>query len=177
MIATVFGLETPTTGLSRLLFGRTTVDEVLVPAPAYEDNLRLVLAGSERPIDLLEPRRIEAVLSQLEATADVIIVDSPPVTEFADALVWAKAVDTVLVAVRVGYSRRDKVDDVRRFLSQAGIAPAGYVVTSHQRSRGRGGTPPIYDEHGSATSASPELWVPDAPADRVAVSDGQTRVG
>ena len=84
---------------------------------------------------MLERHRIEAVLDQLHEYADVIVVDSPPLTEVADALTLADGVDTVLVTVRLGRSRRDKLDELRRSLAQRGVSPAGFVVTARRLAR------------------------------------------
>jgi capsular exopolysaccharide synthesis family protein len=130
-----------TGGLADLLFGRTSVDEALVDAPGYGDWLRLLLPGEARPIDLLEPRRIADIIDQLKSAADVVVVDSPPLTEFADAFSLADAVDIVLIAVRLGHSRRDRFAELNRFLSQHAVTTVGLVVTSRHRSRGAGLTP------------------------------------
>jgi Mrp family chromosome partitioning ATPase len=105
MIGRVFGIPPMSGGFAELLFERAEPEDVLIAAPAYGDRLRLLLAGSERPLDLLERRRIQAMLDRLRREADVIVVDSPALTEFADAIALADAVDTVLVAVRLGHSR------------------------------------------------------------------------
>jgi non-specific protein-tyrosine kinase len=139
-VGAVFG-QGQTGGLADLLFGHTTVDEALVDAPGYGDWLRLLFPGDARPIDLLEPRRIADIIDQLKSEADVVVVDSPPLTEFADAFALADAVDIVLIAVRLGHSRRDRFADLNLFLSQHAVAPAGLVVTSQNRSRGVGLTP------------------------------------
>jgi Mrp family chromosome partitioning ATPase len=65
----------------------------------------------------------------------VIVIDSPPLTEVADALPLADVVDTVLVAVRLGRSRRDKLDELRRALAQRGVSPSGFVVTTKRRAK------------------------------------------
>jgi Mrp family chromosome partitioning ATPase len=75
------------------------------------------------------------VLEQLREHADVIIIDSPPLTEVGDALPLADVADMVLVAVRLGRSRRDKLDELRRALAQRGVSPAGFVVTTRRRNR------------------------------------------
>ena len=41
----------------------------------------------------------------------------------------------VLVAVRLGRSRRDKLEELRRTLAQRGVSPAGFVVTTRRRNR------------------------------------------
>ena len=141
-VGAVFG-QGESGGLAELLFGRTSVDEALVDAPGYGDWLRLLLPGDARPIDLLEPRRIADIIDQLKGEADVVVVDSPPLTEFADAFALVDAVDIVLIAVRLGHSRRDRFAELNRFLSQHPVPPAGLVVTSQHRSRNVGLTPSI----------------------------------
>ena len=135
MIASVFGIDPPAEGFATLLQGAGSVEDALVPAPGYA-SLRLLLGGSERPFDLLEARRVEDVLAKLKREADVVIVDSPPATEFADAYALADAVDVVLVAIRLGHSREDEFNQLQRFLTQHQIKPAGFVVTSRVRSGG-----------------------------------------
>ena len=141
-VGAVFG-QGESGGLAELLFGRTSVDEALVDAPGYGDWLRLLLPGDARPIDLLEPRRIADIIDQLKGEADVVVVDSPPLTEFADAFALVDAVDIVLIAVRLGHSRRDRFAELNRFLSQHPVPPAGLVVTSQHRSRNVGLTPSV----------------------------------
>jgi receptor protein-tyrosine kinase len=132
-LARAFGVDAPTQGFASLLYGSGRVEEALISSPGYGDRLRLLLVGEERPIDMLEPRRIEHVLDDLKADADIVIVDSPPVTEFADAVALADAVDIVLIAVRLGHSRRDRFDELARFLGRHGVVPAGFVVTLRRR--------------------------------------------
>jgi capsular exopolysaccharide synthesis family protein len=137
MVSTFFRVAATRGGFAELLTGRADAEDVLVSAPGYGERLRLLPSspGEAYLVDLLEPRRVEHVLSELGLLADVIVIDSPPLTEVADALTLADAVDTVLVAVRLGVSRRDKLNELRRMLSQTGVAPAGFVVTTRKRSR------------------------------------------
>jgi capsular exopolysaccharide synthesis family protein len=135
-VASVFSIDPTSAGLASVLLGKARADEVLIPTQGFGDRLQLVVAGSGSPVDLLDPKRIQGVLQDLTHHADVIILDSPPLTEFADAFALAESVDVVLIAVRLGRSRRDRFTDLRRFLAQHGLAAAGFVVTSRRRSRG-----------------------------------------
>jgi receptor protein-tyrosine kinase len=136
MIATVFGAAARSNGFGLLLLGNAPPDLALLEAPGTP-NLQLLLSNPEHAhlVDLLQRERLEKVLAQLREYADVIIIDSPPLTEVADALPLADVVDTILVAVRLGRSRRDKLDELRRALAQRGVSPAGFVVTTRRRSR------------------------------------------
>lgn len=136
MIATVFGAAARSNGFGLLLLGNAAPEHALLDAPGTP-NLQLLLSNPEHAhlVDLLQHDRLEAVLEQLGDYADVIVVDSPPLTEVADALPLADVVDTVLVAVRLGRSRRDKLDELRRALAQRGVSPAGFVVTTRRRAK------------------------------------------
>jgi len=134
MVARVFEFHHPL-GFTDLLSGRASVDEVLADPRKFGDRLRLVLPGSERPPDLLEAARIRPVIAALENAADVVIIDSPPLTEFADAISLASAVDAVIIAVRFGRSRRDRYRELVELLRDRGITPAGLVLTGHRRTR------------------------------------------
>jgi capsular exopolysaccharide synthesis family protein len=139
MIATVFGIASGA-GFAELLAGRAAPEDVLVRAPGHGENLRLLLASPEHGqlIDLLEPRRVERVLAELRLCADVVIIDSPPLGEVSDALALADEVDAVVVCVRLGATRRDRLTDLRRMLSRRGVTPAGFVVTQRRRMRRSG---------------------------------------
>jgi capsular exopolysaccharide synthesis family protein len=136
MIATVFGAAARANGFGLLLLGNAAPELALLEAPGTP-NLQLLLSNPEHAhlVDLLQRGRLEAVLDQLRDYADVIIIDSPPLTEVGDALPLADVADLVLVAVRLGRSRRDKLDELRRALAQRGVSPAGFVVTTRRRSR------------------------------------------
>ena len=77
--------------------------------------------------------RVEVLLDELKGEADVVVVDSSPLTEFADTFAFAEAADVVLVVVRLGHSRRDKLAELNRFLPQHRIIPSGFVVTGARR--------------------------------------------
>jgi capsular exopolysaccharide synthesis family protein len=134
MVGTVFNLPPVRHDLSRLLTGNSPLDSVLVPAPGYA-KLRL-LPSHPRPIydfHLMEGGRLEALLAKLEKICDVVVFDSPPLVDVAEALVLADVVDTVIVSVRIGRTRRDLLARLRELLSRRGITPLGYIVTTRSR--------------------------------------------
>jgi tyrosine-protein kinase len=142
-------------GVSKLLRSEANVDEVRLSVPGYGDQLQLVPAqpGDESAVDLLESGALEAMLEELGSHADVIIIDSPPITEVADALPLARIVDAVVLVVRYGRTRRDKLDEAQRLLRQLGVAPRGVVAVTRRRSRRK--QPGPVAETGSDTRAVP----------------------
>jgi capsular exopolysaccharide synthesis family protein len=139
MVATFFGARGRRAGFSMLLSGNDDPEHTLVRAPGHGDRLRMLLSAPEHTqlVDLLDARRIERVLDQLKDQADVVVIDSPPLTEVADALTLADAADAVVVAVRLGRTRRDKLNELRRLLARRHVSPVGFVLTSKRRTRGR----------------------------------------
>jgi len=138
-VATAFGIPGGRHGFVRMLKGEATADEALMSAPAHE-RLALLLSTWEHTgvVDLLEPRRVSRVIDQLTGIADLVVIDSPPLTEVADALSLADASDAVVLAIRLGRGRRDRLADLRAMLARRGIYPTGFVATSRKYSRGGG---------------------------------------
>lgn len=134
MVARVFECDHPA-GFTDLLSERASVFEVLVDSGKFGDRLRLVLTGRQRPPDLLEVARIRPAIENLESAGDVIIIDSPALTEFADAITLARAVDAVIIAVQFGRSRRDRYREIVELLRDRKITPVGVVLTGDRRAR------------------------------------------
>ncbi len=136
MIGSIFNVSARRDGLVRLLSGwddRTAI----VPAPGHP-GLRLVLANREQAhqLHLLNADRFSRLVKTLEAHCDVVVVDSPPLPEVAEALSMASAVETVLISVRLGHTRRDKLAQLRELLMRRGVSPLGFVVTTRERTHG-----------------------------------------
>jgi Mrp family chromosome partitioning ATPase len=68
----------------------------------------LIPAGSppENPLELMQPDRLQSMLTRLGQQFDWIIIDPPPLLLLADPTVWARLADGVLVVVREGKSEK-----------------------------------------------------------------------
>jgi polysaccharide biosynthesis transport protein len=136
MVSTMLGIAGRHRGFADLVGQGATVEDVLVPATG-SDQLWVVPASPEHAhlVDLLDVERVEAAVAQLRLHADVVVIDSPPLTEVADALSLADAAEAVVVAVRLGRTRRDRLVELRRMFGRRGISPVGFVVTTTRRPR------------------------------------------
>jgi capsular exopolysaccharide synthesis family protein len=132
-------VRAPGYGLRELLAQEADVSDVLTPLRAFQNRLRVVAAAPDdgRAVDLLQSDRSAQLVDELKAHADVVIFDSTPLTEVADALPLATVVDAVVVVVRYGRTRRDRLADTHAQLGQLGIAPAGVVAVTRRRRRER----------------------------------------
>jgi non-specific protein-tyrosine kinase len=162
MLASVFGVAAQPGGFAELVATGEIGPRTMVPAPGELESLELVLASPERVDDrdyFFDPRTVARALALLQEEAEVVIIDSPPLTEVPDTLALAGAADAVLIAVRLGRTRRDKLNELRRQLAQRGIAAAGFVVTTRQQSR-----TPGYYQRPKRPGATPRDDLPAAAA-------------
>jgi capsular exopolysaccharide synthesis family protein len=136
MLASIFDVTTRRDGFIRLLVGRDEKNAI-VPAPGHP-GLQLVLSNREQAhyLHLLNTERVAEALAKLEQQCDVVVIDSPPLPEVAEALEMASAVEAVLISVRLGHTRRDKLAQLRELLARRGVSPLGFVVTTRERAQG-----------------------------------------
>jgi capsular exopolysaccharide synthesis family protein len=120
----------PRAGIGKVLLGQVDLEQALVPAPKFGDQLRLLMAdsGDEKLPEVLSLPAAESLLKEAKRLADVVIVDSPPLTEVIDALPLAQQVDDVLVVVRLGSSKLVQLERLGDLFDQHGIRPAGFAV-------------------------------------------------
>ena len=167
MIATIFNTPTRTNGFVNVLAHRSPVEAMLVPAPAHP-RLRLLLSRREQfaEVRLFDGDRLRRSIEDLKSAPGVVIFDAPPVTEVAEALELAAVVDAVILVVRLGHTRRDKLNDLRDLLLRRGISPVGFVVTT----RNAAANETAYDYQGDITAAAPAAPPDEAEAARRVVS-------
>jgi capsular exopolysaccharide synthesis family protein len=58
------------------------------------------------PLELLESGKLPALMKQLAASFDWIIIDSPPVLPLADTSVWTRLADGILLVTRQGTTQK-----------------------------------------------------------------------
>jgi Mrp family chromosome partitioning ATPase len=72
--------------------------------------------------------RIPLLLAEARAVADFIVVDTPPLGEFSDALRIASEVDDVIVVTRPRHTNRRSFEVMRDLLERTGHVPTGMIV-------------------------------------------------
>ena len=118
----LFGLGAePLMGLSNVLAGRQNLKEVLRPIEPYS-MLSLLCAGAPppNPQELLGQVNFSYVIETAPSVFDVVLIDAPPVIDFADAqIIAARATGCLLVARR----DRTRVADLQR--AKVELQPTG----------------------------------------------------
>lgn len=120
----------PPVGLTSLLVGEATLDEVAVDTEV--PNLQVLPCGPipPNPSELLHSQRATDVINLLRQRYDRVVWDSPPVTAVTDALVLGPQLDGVVLVCRARQTRRDQVSVVVRQLRTLGSKLVGVVLNA-----------------------------------------------
>ena len=138
MVGTIFNVVGHRDGVVHLLNNPGAAETGAVPAPLHA-RLKLLLASEEQmhELHLFETQRIRQMLERLGKDSDVVVVDSPPLPEVAEAVALADACEAVIACVRIGHTRRDKLAEMRDLLGRRGVTPLGFFVTLRRPARGQ----------------------------------------
>ncbi|MCK5916736.1 MAG: CpsD/CapB family tyrosine-protein kinase, partial [Deltaproteobacteria bacterium] len=134
----VFGIEGRSKGLSSILTGIGTLNDVVYKTKY--DGLHFISSGPlpPNPAELISSRRMRELLSVVSQHYDHVIIDSPPYQGFAEILVLANMADgTILVTVE-GDTPRDGVSHFRKSLLNVGGNILGSIMNKTGRKKGYG---------------------------------------
>ena len=96
-------------GVTSVLIGRVALEDALQP---WGNGSLMVLPSGPtppNPSELLGSQGMADLISALEARADIVLVDAPPLLPVTDAAVLAKICDGALLIVRHGLTSREQV--------------------------------------------------------------------
>jgi Mrp family chromosome partitioning ATPase len=94
------------------------------------ENLWLLSAGSfpEESFSLLNSSRLKERFAELRAEFDYIVIDAPPLTQFADVTALGQLSDGLVMILEANSTRREAALDVARNLRAAQIRILGAVL-------------------------------------------------
>jgi Mrp family chromosome partitioning ATPase/capsular polysaccharide biosynthesis protein len=156
-VGRAFRVEAPEKGLLALLNGigqertgsfrnstdaPTAAEDLLIRAGDAYPRIRLLLPESEAAaaVDLLDRVRVEKLLEQLGGHG-IVVVDSPALNEYGEAISLAGAADALLLCVRLGRSSREAFAEALQMVVRDELPLAGCVLTVRHRARRRGMRP------------------------------------
>jgi receptor protein-tyrosine kinase len=118
-------------GLSALLTGRAGREIVARIHPQL--RLFVLPAGMQppNPQELLGRPVFELVLERFSDQYDFIIMDTPAVSDVADAQIVAARADAAIVVARLNHTRQSQLSATMRNLTQSGVNIIGSVITDH----------------------------------------------
>jgi Mrp family chromosome partitioning ATPase/capsular polysaccharide biosynthesis protein len=114
-------------GLEEVLAGTSTLRDALVE---LEPGVSLLPARpSRRDVsELLSWQRSLALISELRAQFDLVLIDSPPLAGLADGLILASQSDSVVLVVRAGVTKPADIAAATASLQHNNTPIAGLVV-------------------------------------------------
>ena len=127
-------LQMPTgPGLAGVLVGQSSLSEAVLCHMRGEKvtGLQVLPAGElpPNPSELLSSERMKHLIEELSSRCDLVIIDTSPVLAVSDALALIDSVSGTLVVARMGTTKRNELQHVRRILGAATSAFLGFVVT------------------------------------------------
>lgn len=127
-LSTLFGLA-DSAGLCDVLAGDAELDAAL--ASGGVPGLQVLTAGrADGSGSVLAGPLMVGLLERLEAMADIVIIDAPPVLPFAAAAELAAIADAVLLVARYGRTKVEEVQQALLTLGQVGTPVLGVVVNA-----------------------------------------------
>jgi receptor protein-tyrosine kinase len=127
-----------TDGLTSVLIGERTLEQVLLPVPGH-DWLSLLPAGPvpPNPAELLDGAGTRDILADLRKRFDLVLIDSPPVLPVTDAAILSRHADATLMLAAAGQTRPGDLHRAVEKLDQVGTKILGLVLNKVTRQTGR----------------------------------------
>jgi capsular exopolysaccharide synthesis family protein len=106
-LANQFGIGKPA-GLCEWLGGQT---ESINIYKLESLGLWILPAGvaPQNPLELMQSGRLSVLMEQLESWFDWIVIDSPPVLPLADASLWSRLADGIVLVTRKGTTEKQQL--------------------------------------------------------------------
>jgi capsular exopolysaccharide synthesis family protein len=122
-----------------------------------DPGLWILPAGSSpsNPLELMQSGRLSALMDQLSAWFDWIVIDSPPVLPLGDTSVWMRLADGILLVTRQGATEKKQLQRGLEAIEQSKLIGAllnGAIDAAHSD---------YYQRY-----ASPAVSIPDVPAEQ-----------
>ena len=127
-ICSMLGIETPL-GVTSVLAGDVGLRQAI--SSTKVTGLSALTSGPSvtRPETLLSKSRLKQVIEEAEKEYDVVIVDTPGMSAYADALIVADVIRGALVTVRRHQTRAVDLSHAGTELRSIGVAIIGAVFT------------------------------------------------
>jgi len=102
----IFKVDRQTKGLSLVLAGEMRLEDSVIKTGL--ENLYVLTAGPDvsNPAEMINSQNFDQIIKQLARDYDRVIVDSPPVTAFADAQILAALCHMTVLVLRAEVSTR-----------------------------------------------------------------------
>lgn len=136
-LRSVLGVKAPY-GIYSVLKGDVSIDEAVVATKDSDLFFLDAEAGLPNPEELLNSKRYVDLIEQLKAKFDYIVIDTPPLGAFADAVHTASHVDGTILVVREGYTEKRSAQYMVELLKSINARILGVVINCKKSSMNSG---------------------------------------
>jgi|HubBroStandDraft_1064217.scaffolds.fasta_scaffold00865_4 succinoglycan biosynthesis transport protein ExoP len=121
----------PRSGLSNVLTGSATLEQVITRVPSLP-NVFVLPAGTPppNPAELLASTQMRDVLEELRGQYDFIVVDTPPTLSVTDAVVLSPRADAIVLVIRSGQTTKQALRRSRDLLMQVNAKVSGVLLNA-----------------------------------------------
>ncbi|WKY46947.1 CpsD/CapB family tyrosine-protein kinase [Eubacteriaceae bacterium ES3] len=128
-IGEIFGINKMKTGLSNLVVDNLPIETAINKIGNF--SLHVMTAGSKQvsPTELLNSQDFEELIEACRAEYDLILIDTPPILSFADALIISRVVDGVLLVIAAGETKKTMMVEAKKNLEKVGANLMGVILT------------------------------------------------
>lgn len=163
-IATTLGIES-FAGTEQVLRGEIEMGDALENVRFGGTELQVLAAHpSGSSAELLSYDSAQRLMNAAKQLAEFVVIDSPPLTAVIDALPFALIADHLVVVVRVGHTRVNKLSDLFELLARHDRPPSGVVLVGSDQNEAANYSYHINEQQESAPAAELPAPVLSPPA-------------
>ncbi|WP_049400838.1 polysaccharide biosynthesis tyrosine autokinase [Stenotrophomonas maltophilia] len=121
-------------GLSDVLGGKLTVEDVIHPVPGL-DHMHYMVRGDipPNPAELLMHPRFAQLLQEMSGKYDLVIVDTPPILAVTDPALVATHAGSSLLVTRFGVNQAKEIELTLQRFEQNGVQIKGAIFNAVEK--------------------------------------------
>lgn len=96
----------------------------------FNNNLTILTSGKlpPNPADILGSNAMEEILEKLKEDFDYLVIDTPPIQDFADAQILSTKADGTILVVRAERTNKDSVHNTLNLIKKVNSKVIGIVI-------------------------------------------------
>jgi capsular exopolysaccharide synthesis family protein len=122
-LSKIFGIHS-SAGINDCIRGQKTVFETVHHLEGAGFWIWSSGGADRNPLEALQSPRLPVIMNQLAAYFDWIVIDSPPILPLADASVWMRQADGILLVTRQGITEKKQLQKGLEALDSAKVLGA-----------------------------------------------------
>lgn len=120
-------------GMYAALMNQVRLEDAIVQTKTPRLDFLDAEPGIPNPSDLFSSKRFSSFLDMLDERYDYVVIDTPPVSAFADAAVLSHLADATLLVVRENFTHREQLVETYAQLQKADGNVTGVIMNGCKR--------------------------------------------